>query len=138
MLGLVRAVHCNSNSGYSAAAHSKVGILLQSCRLQVRAARLFMDPYSNNNLNIANGLRRSHRQTLDPLSAVKPAKRGAVLLMRRLGEVGSPLPLATSAEQAVENFFREPPPHHVDALHDMFPILMNKSKSSPFMGWSVD
>ena len=65
---------------------------------------------------------------MDPLLAVKPAKRGAVLLMRRLGEVGAPLPLATSAEQAVENFFREPPPHYVDALQDMFPMLKNKSK----------
>ena len=82
----------------------------------------------------ADGLRRSHRQALDPLSAVKPAKRGSVLLMRRLGEVGTPLPLAASTEQAVENFFREPPPHHVDALQDLFPMLKNKSKSSPFVG----
>ena len=75
---------------------------------------------------------------MDPLLAVKPAKRGAVLLMRRLGEVGAPLPLAASAEQAVDNFFRDPPPHHMEALHDMFPMLKNKSKSSPFMGWSID
>jgi hypothetical protein len=73
-----------------------------------------------------------------PLSAVKPAKRGAVLLMRRLGEVGVPLPLAASAEQAVEKFFREPPSHHVDALQDLFPMLKNKSNSSPSVGWSVD
>ena len=86
----------------------------------------------------AYGLRRSHRQALDPLSAVKPAKRGAVLLMRRLGEVGVPLPLSTSAEQAVDNFFRDPPPHHVGALQDMFPMLKNKSKSSPSVGWSTD
>jgi hypothetical protein len=86
----------------------------------------------------ASGPRRSHCQALDPLSAVKPAKRGAVLLMRRLGEVGAPLPLAASAEQAVDNFFRDPPPHHADALQDMFPMLKNKSKGSPFMGWSVD
>jgi len=39
------------------------------------------------------GPRRSHRQALYPLSAVKPAKRGVGLLMRRLGEVGTPLPL---------------------------------------------
>ena len=86
----------------------------------------------------AYGPRRSHRQAMDPLSAIKPAKRGAVLLMRRLGEVGAPLPLAASAEQAVENFFREPLPHHVDALQDMFPMLKNKSKSSPSVGWSID
>ena len=86
----------------------------------------------------ADGLRRSHGQALDPLSAVKPAKRGSVLLMRRLGEVGAPLPLAASTEQVVENFFREPPPRHVDALQDLFPMLKNKSKSSPFVGWSVD
>jgi hypothetical protein len=86
----------------------------------------------------AYGPRQSHRQALDPLSAVKPAKRGAVLLMRRLGEVGVPLPLSTSAEQAVDNFFRDPPPHHVGALQNMFPMLKNKSKSSPSMGWSVD
>ena len=86
----------------------------------------------------ASDLRRSRRQALDPLSAVKPAQRGAVLLMRRLGEVGAPLPLAASAEEAVDNFFREPPPHHVDALQDLFPLLKNKSESSPSMGWSID
>jgi len=58
--------------------------------------------------------------------------------MRRLGEVGAPLLLAASEEQVVENFFREHLPHHVDTLQDMFPMLKNKSKSSPFMGWSVD
>ena len=85
------------------------------------------------------GLRRSHRQALDPLSAVELAKRGAVLLMRRLGEVGAPLPLAASAEQAAEKFFREgPPPHHMDALGDIFAMLKNKSNSSPFVGRSVD
>ena len=84
------------------------------------------------------GLRRSYRQALDPLSAVKPAKRGSVLLMRRLGEVGAPLPLAASAEQVVENFFRDPPPHHVDALQDMFPMLKYQSNNSPSVGWSVD
>ena len=63
----------------------------------------------------------------------------AVLLMRRLGEVGAPLPLAASAKQAVEKLFRkEPPSHHMDVLHDIFPMLKNKSKSSPSMGWSVD
>ena len=74
----------------------------------------------------ADGLRRSHRQALDPLSASKPAKRG------------EGLPLAASAEQAMGNFFCEPPPHHVDALQDLFPMLKNKSKSSPSMRWSVD
>ena len=58
--------------------------------------------------------------------------------MRRLGEVGAPMPLAALAEQAVENFFREPPPHHVDALHDLFSMLKNKSESSPFVGLSFD
>ena len=87
----------------------------------------------------AYGPRRSHRQALDPLSAVKPAKRGAMLLMRRLGELGAPLPLAASVEQAAEKFFREgPPPHHMDALGDIFAMLKNKSKSSLSVGWSVD
>ena len=58
--------------------------------------------------------------------------------MRRLGEVGTPLPLAASAEEAVDNFFCEPLPHHVDALQDLFPMLKNKSESSPSMGWSFD
>jgi len=94
---------------------------------------------TNNQLILVDGLRRSHRQALDPLSAVKPAKRGSVLLMRRLGEVGTPLPLAASAEQAVENLFREEPqPHHMNALQNMFLMLKNKSKSSPFLGWSDD
>ena len=87
----------------------------------------------------AYGPRQSHRQALDPLSAVKPAKRGAVLLMRRLGEVGPPLPLAALAEQQVENLFREgSQTHHMDVLHDIFSMLKNKSKSSPFVGWSID
>ena len=64
----------------------------------------------------AYGPRRSRRQALDPLSAIKPAKRGTVLFIRRLGEVGAPLLLAASEEQVVENFFREHPPHHVDTL----------------------
>ncbi|CAN6214543.1 unnamed protein product [Urochloa humidicola] len=84
----------------------------------------------------AFGIRRSYRQALDPLSAVKPAKRGEALLMRRLGEVGVPLPLAATAGQAVKQLFEEgPPPHHMDALSDMFPML--KNKTSPFMGLSV-
>jgi hypothetical protein len=59
--------------------------------------------------------------------------------MRRLGEVSAPLTLATSAKQAVEKLFREGlSPHHMDALHDIFPMLKNKSKSSPSVGWSVD
>ena len=85
------------------------------------------------------GLRRSYRQALDPLSAVKPAKRGSVLLMRRLGDVGAPLPLAASAEQAVENLFREgPQPHHMDAMRDILPMLKYQSNNSPSMRWSVD
>ena len=85
------------------------------------------------------GLRRSYRQALDPLSAVKPAKRGSVLLMRRLGDVGTPLPLAASAEQAVENLFREgPQPHHMDAMRDILPMLKYQSNNSPSVGWSVD
>ncbi|CAO2146509.1 unnamed protein product [Urochloa humidicola] len=86
----------------------------------------------------ASGIRRSHRQAVDPLSAVKPAKRGEVLVMHRLGEVGVPLPSMTSADQAVKKFFQDPPPHQLDALSDMFPMLKNKSKTSPFMGLSVD
>ena len=87
----------------------------------------------------AYGLRRRHRQALDPLSAVKPAKLGVVLLMRRLGEVGVPLPLAASPEQAVEQLFREgPTPHHMDVLQDILPMLKNMSKSSPSVGWSAD
>ena len=59
--------------------------------------------------------------------------------MRRLGEVGAPLPLAASAKQAVEKLFREgPSPHHMDALHDILSMLKNKSKSSPSMRWSID
>ncbi|CAO2149225.1 unnamed protein product [Urochloa humidicola] len=86
----------------------------------------------------ASGIRRSYRQALDPLSAVKTAKRGEVLLMRRLGEVGVPLSLTASAGQAVKQFFEEgPPPHHMDAMLDMFPMLKNKSKTSPFAGLSV-
>ena len=87
----------------------------------------------------ADGLRRSRRQALDPLSAVKPAKRGAVLLMRRLGEVGAPLPLTASAEQAVLKLFREgPSPLHMDALQDILPMLKNKINCSPSVGWSID
>ncbi|CAN6302705.1 unnamed protein product [Urochloa humidicola] len=85
-----------------------------------------------------SGIRRSHRQAVDPLSSVKPAKRGEVLLMRRLGEVGVHLPSMPSADQAVKKFFQDPPPHQLDALSDMFPMLKNKSKTSPFMGLSVD
>ena len=85
------------------------------------------------------GLKRSHRQALDPLSAVKPAKRGSVLLMHQLGEVGVPLPLAASAEQVVEQLFREgPQSHHMDAMRDIPPMLKYQSNSSPSVGWSVD
>ncbi|CAN6362285.1 unnamed protein product [Urochloa humidicola] len=85
----------------------------------------------------ASVIRRSHRQALGPLSAVKPARRGEVVLMRELGEVGVPLPLAASAEQAVNQFFLQgPPSHQLDAMSDMFPML--KNKTSPYMGLSVD
>ena len=87
----------------------------------------------------ACGLRRSHRQALDSLSAINPAKRGAVLLMHWLGEVGAPLLLAALAEQAVEKLFREgPSPRHMDTLQDILPMLKNKSNGSPSVGWSVD
>jgi len=59
--------------------------------------------------------------------------------MRRLGEVAAPLPLAASAEEVVEKLFREGhSSHHMDVLHDIFLMLKNKSKSSPFVGWSID
>ena len=76
--------------------------------------------------------------TAEYVGHCKPAAVLLLLLMRRLGEVGTLLLLVASAEQAVENFFREPPPHYVDALQDMFPMLKNKSKSSPSVGWSID
>jgi hypothetical protein len=76
---------------------------------------------------------------LDPVSAVKSAKQGVVLLMRRLDKIGTPLPVAASAEEAVDSLFRDgPPPHHMDALQDLFPILKNKTKISLPKGWSVD
>jgi hypothetical protein len=87
----------------------------------------------------ALGLRRSRRQALDPLSAVKPARRGAVLLMRRLDEIGVPLPVSASTEEAVDKLFREGPPlHYLDAMQDLLPMLKNKTKISPLEGWSVD
>ncbi|CAO2188903.1 unnamed protein product [Urochloa humidicola] len=87
----------------------------------------------------ASGLRRSLRQALDPLSAVKTARRGEVILMQRLGEIGVPLPLAASADQAVKQFFLEGlPPHHMDALLDIYPMLKTKSATSPSVGLSVD
>ena len=59
--------------------------------------------------------------------------------MRRLGEVGASLPLAASAEQAVEKLFRDGPlPRHMEALQDILPMLKNKSNGSPSVGWSVD
>jgi hypothetical protein len=86
----------------------------------------------------ASGLRRSRRQALDPLSVVKPAKRGTMLLARRLGEVGVlgevrvPPASVVSAEEAVDNFFREgPPPRRMEALQALFPMLKNKTKISP-------
>ncbi|CAN6268671.1 unnamed protein product [Urochloa humidicola] len=87
----------------------------------------------------ASGLRRSLRQALDPLSAVKTARRGEMILMRRLGEIGVPLPLAASADQAVKQFFLEgPAPHHMGALLDIYPMLKTKSTTSPSVGLSVD
>jgi hypothetical protein len=67
----------------------------------------------------ASGIRRSRRQALDPISVVivKLSKRGTVLLVRRLGEIGVPPTSMASAEEAVDNFFRDgPPPHHMDTL----------------------
>ncbi|CAO2206471.1 unnamed protein product [Urochloa humidicola] len=85
----------------------------------------------------ASVIRWSHHQALDPLSAIKPTRRGQIVLMRRLGEVGVPLPLAASAEQAVNQFFLQgPPSHHLDAMSDMFPML--KNKTSPYMGLNVN
>ena len=67
--------------------------------------------------------------------AVKLAKQGEVLLMRRLGEVGAPLLLAASAEQAVKKLFHEgSSPHHMDVLQDIFPMLKNKNKRSLSVG----
>ena len=121
MSGVVRSLSCELKSIVS----SPINIILHeqniSCE-NIRAPNISLRKIiawkisrtgclTNNQLILVDGLRRSHRQALDPLSAVKPAKRGSVLLMRRLGEVGAPLPLAASAEQAVEKFFREPLPH---------------------------
>jgi hypothetical protein len=63
------------------------------------------------------GPRRSRRQALDPLSVVKPAKRGTVLLARRLGETGAPPASVAAADEVVDNFFRDGHrPHHMNAL----------------------
>jgi hypothetical protein len=65
------------------------------------------------------------------VSAVKPTQRG-VVLVRKLGEVGAPPPLAASAERAVKIPFREEhPPHYMDAMLDIFPMLKSKNKTSP-------
>ena len=59
--------------------------------------------------------------------------------MRRFGETGAPSALAASTKEAVENLFRErPPPHHMEALQVMFPMLKNMTKIPPLEGWSVD
>jgi hypothetical protein len=77
----------------------------------------------------ALGLRRSRRQALDPLSAVKPVKRGAVLLMWQLGKIGAPLRVAASVEEAVDKLFRDGhPPHYIDAMQDLLPMLKNKTR----------
>jgi hypothetical protein len=63
------------------------------------------------------GPRRSRRQALDPLSVVKSAKRGTVLLARRLGETGAPPASVAAADEVVDNFFRDGhQPHHMNAL----------------------
>jgi hypothetical protein len=48
-----------------------------------------------------SSLRRSRCQALDPLSVVKPAKRGTVLLARRLGETGAPPASVAAADEVV-------------------------------------
>jgi hypothetical protein len=59
--------------------------------------------------------------------------------MRRLGEIGAPLPVSASAKEAVDKLFREGPPlHYLDAMQDLLPMLKNKTKISPLEGWSVD
>jgi hypothetical protein len=83
----------------------------------------------------AFGLRRSHRQAVDPLSAVKVAKRGEVVQMCRLGEAVASPPMSMASHAVVEQFFAEgPSTSNVDALTDIFPMLRNKSKTSPFRG----
>jgi hypothetical protein len=43
------------------------------------------------------------------------------------------------AEQAVEKFFCEAPPsHYMDTMQDIFSMLKGRSRSSAFVGWSVD
>jgi hypothetical protein len=65
------------------------------------------------------------------VSAVKPTQRG-VVLVHRLSEVGAPPPLAASAEQGVKILFRgKHPPHYMDAMQDIFPMLKSKNKTSP-------
>jgi hypothetical protein len=87
----------------------------------------------------AFGLGQSHRQALDPLSVIKPAKRGQVLLMQRLGGIVTPLLVAALVEEAVDNLIRNGPlPHQMNALQDLFLVLKNKTKISPPEGWSVD
>jgi hypothetical protein len=88
----------------------------------------------------ASGLRRSRRQALDPISVVKPAKRGTVLLARRLGEVGAlgeagvPPTSVAKAEEAVDNFFCDrPSPRRMEAMQALFPLLRNKTKISPLL-----
>jgi hypothetical protein len=49
-----------------------------------------------------------------------------VLLIRWLGEVGA------QAEEVVDKLFHDgPPPHYMDAMQDLIPLLKNKIKISP-------
>jgi hypothetical protein len=55
-----------------------------------------------------------------------------VVLARRLGEAGAPPTSVASAEEVVQNFFREgPPPHRIEALQALFVMLKKKTKISP-------
>jgi hypothetical protein len=49
-----------------------------------------------------------------------------------LSEVRAPLTLLASAEEVVDNFFREGPlSRRMEALQALFPMLKNKTKISP-------
>jgi hypothetical protein len=51
----------------------------------------------------------------------------------------SPLPVVTSAEEAVHKLFRDGPPlHYMNAMQDLLSMLKNKTKISPLEGWSVN
>jgi hypothetical protein len=60
-----------------------------------------------------------------------------MLLMRRLGNIGAPLPVAASAEEAVDMLFHDGH-SHMDAMQDLLPMLKNTSKISPIEGWRLD